>query len=146
MNQNYANAEQILPPRLLEQVRQYAEGRLLYVPTAAKTASLWGEGTGQRSYYRKRNQMLRNKYAYGVSVSQLADEYCLSQETVKKIVYNKKEKEKLPFSPHVASAEQYGRAGLGCWRNGYTPICCTGAETRNFRMGYIDIPDSIWAL
>lgn len=112
MNKNYVNAEQVLPPQLLEQVRQYAEGRLLYVPSTGKTASLWGEGTGQRSYYRKRNQMLRNKYAYEVSVSQLADEYCLSQETVKKIVYNKRAKENLPFFPHAISARQYSQEGL----------------------------------
>lgn len=111
-NGNYVNAEQVLPPQLLEQVRQYAAGKLLYVPRPQETIRPWGEGTGQRSYYQKRNQMLRNKYAYGVGISQLAREYYLSQETVKKIVYNRKAKENLPFYPHAVSAEQYSQAGL----------------------------------
>ena len=111
-NRTYVNAEQVLPQQLLEQVQQYAAGRLLYVPQTQETARSWGEGTGQRSYYRKRNQMIRNKYAYGVGISQLAGEYYLSQETVKKIVYNKKAEGNLPFYPHAASAEQYSQAGL----------------------------------
>ena len=111
-DKNYVNAEQVLPPQLLQQVQQYAAGKLLYVPRAREEARLWGEGTGQRSYYRKRNQMIRNKYAYGTGIPQLAREYYLSQETVKKIVYNKKAEENLPFYPHAASAEAYSRAGL----------------------------------
>lgn len=109
---NYINAQQVLPPELLEQVQRYAAGKLLYVPRTQEMARPWGEGTGQRSYYQKRNQMIRNKHAYGVGISELAEEYCLSQETVKKIVYNKRAGENLPFYPHAVSAEQYGRAGL----------------------------------
>ncbi|MDE5951566.1 MAG: hypothetical protein K2H12_08310, partial [Acetatifactor sp.] len=105
-NKNYMNAEQVLPPQLLEQVQRYAAGKLLYVPQTQETARLWGEGTGQRSYYRKRNQMIRNKHAYGTGIPQLAREYCLSQETVKKIVYNKRAKYNIPFCPNAISAEQ----------------------------------------
>lgn len=111
-DKNYVNAEQVLPPQLLEQVQQYAAGKLLYVPRTQETVRAWGEGTGQRSYYRKRNQMIRNKFRYGANIPQLAREYCLSQETVKKIVYNKNAQENLPFYPHAASAEAYSRAGL----------------------------------
>lgn len=39
-------------------------------------------------------------------------EYCLSRETVKKIVYDKKAREYLPFHPHADCAKQYSRAGL----------------------------------
>lgn len=111
-NKNYVNAEQVLPSQLLEQVQRYAAGKLLYVPQTQEMARPWGEGTGQRSYYRKRNQMIRNKHAYGEGIPQLAREYCLSPETVKKIVYNRKAQEHLPFYPHAASAERYSRAGL----------------------------------
>lgn len=111
-DKNYINAEQILPPQLLEQVQKYAAGKLLYVPTTETEARPWGESTGQRSYYRKRNQMIRNKFHYGVGISKLAAEYFLSQETIKKIVYNRKEDRDLPFYPSAASAEQYGRENL----------------------------------
>lgn len=111
-NRNYVNAEQVLPPQLLEQIRQYAAGKLLYVPRTRETVRSWGEGTGQRSYYRKRNQMIRNKFRYGVPILRLAEEYYLSQETVKKIVYHKKGEEDLPFQPNVDSARGYSRAGL----------------------------------
>lgn len=111
-DKNYVNAEQVLPPQLLEQVQRYAAGKLLYVPQTREAARPQGERTGQRSYYRKRNQMIRNKYAYGTGIPQLAREYYLSQETVKKIVYNRRAQDYLPFYPHAASAERYSQAGL----------------------------------
>lgn len=110
-DKNYVNAEQVLPQQLLEQVQQYAAGKLLYVPRTQETRP-WGEGTSQRNYYRKRNQMIRNQFRYGVGISQLAREYYLSQETIKKIVYNKKAEEDVPFYPHAACAERYSKAGL----------------------------------
>ena len=109
---NYLNAKEVLPPELFKEIQKYAGGNLLYVPLAEEKEKTWGEVSGQKQYYRKRNRMLQNKYLYGVSVEELAKEYSLSRETVKKIVYEKKGRDELKFTPGVQSAKEYNDNGL----------------------------------
>lgn len=94
---NYLNAKEVLPPELFQEIQKYAGGNLLYVPLSEEKEKCWGEVSGQRQYYKKRNRMIQNKHVYGVSVADLAKEYALSPETVKKIVYEKKDREALHF-------------------------------------------------
>ncbi|TQR42590.1 hypothetical protein [Paenibacillus popilliae] len=56
--------------------------------------------------------MIRNKYTHGVTVSELADEYFLSLDSVKKIVYLKKNDRKLTYAPTLESAVQYANTGM----------------------------------
>lgn len=106
----YKNAKEALPPGLFKEVQKYAGGNLLYVPLAEEKNR--GEVSGQKQYYRKRNRLLQNKYLYGVSVDELAKEYSLSRETVKKIVYEKQGRDELKFTPGVQSAKEYSDNGL----------------------------------
>ena len=82
----YKNASDILPDDLLKEVQQYAAGETLYFPkdTARKK---WGEESGARRFFQQRNAEIRQKYSQKVSIERLADEYCLSEETVRKIVF-----------------------------------------------------------
>jgi hypothetical protein len=82
----YKNASDVLPCDLLKEVQKYAAGETLYFPKDA-TRKKWGENSGARSYYKKRNEEIRQKYLQKVSVQRLADEYCLSEETVRKIIF-----------------------------------------------------------
>lgn len=104
---NYLNATDILPPALLKEIQKYAGGKLLYVPRQESEGKTWGEVSGQRRYYQKRNRMMLNKFRYGVTVQELAGEYNLSTDTVKKIVYSKKDARQLVFSPDIRSAKEY---------------------------------------
>lgn len=87
----YENAKDFLPKRLFEELQRYAAGKLLYVPSKADRRP-WGESTGYRKFLGRRNAEIRRKFTEGASVDSLADEYFLTPETVKKIVYLKKEK------------------------------------------------------
>lgn len=107
----YVNASDILPEELLKQLRQYAAGQLLYIPSTDEKKG-WGESSGYRDQLRKRNQMIRNKYAHGLTVSELADEYYLSLDSIKKIIYSKKADNQLMYYPTVQSAVQYVHAGM----------------------------------
>ena len=82
----YRNAGEILPDPLLKELQKYAGGETLYVP-AAGDRKAWGEGSGTRRYYAERNEEIRQKYRRGVGVDSLAEEYGLSEERVRKIVY-----------------------------------------------------------
>lgn len=84
----YKNAQEVLPDRLLKELQQYVSGETIYVPnTQAKRQ--WGETSGSRSYYKQRNSQIREKYQCGVPIEVLADEYNLSADSIRKIVYSK---------------------------------------------------------
>lgn len=82
----YRKASDILPDELLREVQKYADGEVLYIPKA-KARKKWGEGSGVRVFYIQRNEEIRNRFFNKVSIEVLAEEYGLSYETVRKIVY-----------------------------------------------------------
>jgi hypothetical protein len=55
--------------------------------------------------------MIINRYKAGATLWSLAEEYFLSLDSIKKIVYGKKEKD-LMFEPTVESAVRYANSGL----------------------------------
>ena len=107
----YENAKDVLPARLLEEVQKYAEGKVIYVPRTEKDRG-WGEASGYRDKLKKRNALICSRYSSGQSILEIAEEFFLSPETIKKLVYGKKMD--LPkFMPSIVSAEQYAAAGMG---------------------------------
>ena len=82
----YKNASVVLPEDLLKEVQKYAAGETLYFPKERERKK-WGEKSGSREFFRERNEAIRQKYLQKMSVEHLADEYCLSVETVRKIVF-----------------------------------------------------------
>ncbi len=86
----YENARDILPDDLLKAVMAYAAGKLLYVPTGGKR-KVWGEISGARGAIRARNREIRRIFAAGETAEALGERYFLTPETIRKIVYEKKE-------------------------------------------------------
>lgn len=85
----YRNAKTILPEDLLEQLQQYAEGEVLYIPKRPQNHKEWGEVRGTRRRTSERNRAIKAAYAAGTGVPALAERYCLTEETVRKILYRK---------------------------------------------------------
>ena len=86
----YDNGRDIFPERLLKQIQKYVSGKLVYIPSSDKKRA-WGETSGYKQYLIERNRDIKSKFNAGASVEQLADEYYLSCESIKKIIYSKKE-------------------------------------------------------
>ena len=82
----YKNASDVLPDSLLKEVQKYAAGETLYFPKD-KERQKWGEKTGARTFFQERNAKIRQNYLEKMSIEHLADEYCLSIETIRKIVF-----------------------------------------------------------
>lgn len=82
----YRKASEVLPDELIREVQKYVSGEALYFPKAKKRRT-WGESTGAKDYYRKRNEEIKEKYHHGVSTESLASEYNLSIESIRKILY-----------------------------------------------------------
>ena len=83
----YRNASEILPDELLRELQKYAPGEMLYVPSD-KGRKKWGADTGARRFYEQRNEEIRYKFfQQKASMDALCEEYSLSDETVRKILY-----------------------------------------------------------
>jgi len=83
----YRNASEILPDELLRQLQEYVSGEIVYVPSG-ETRKRWGSGTGARQFYEQRNADIRYKYfQLKVPIDALCDEYSLSDQTIRKILY-----------------------------------------------------------
>jgi Mor family transcriptional regulator len=82
----YKRASDILPDELLREVQKYIEGEALYIPKG-QVRKKWGESSGGRAFFLRRNEEIRNKFFHKVPIDELAEEYSLSYETIRKIVY-----------------------------------------------------------
>lgn len=106
----YENGKDIFPERLLKQIQKYAAGKLVYIPSMDHKKD-WGETTGYRNYLLKRNHDIRLKFRNGITIEQLAEEYCLSYETIRKIVYSRKEVFIMEYKSTLSSAIGYAQNG-----------------------------------
>ena len=86
----YLNARDVLPPSLLNEVQQYLCGELIYIPQKDTVKAGWGQKSGARSHLRLRNSSIKDAYKNGVTVYELMDVYCLSEASIRKIIYNPK--------------------------------------------------------
>lgn len=85
----YRNAKRILPKELMDEVQQYIQGEYLYIPKAEGTRKKWGDKSGYRRSLSVRNDCIRKEYEHGATIIELAENYYLSENTIKKIVYVK---------------------------------------------------------
>lgn len=106
----YENASNVLPPELIRQVQKYAAGKLLYIPQKEEPKA-WGALSGTRQKLQKRNQRIYNEYKNGKGVGELSEEYFLSVDSIRKIVYGANQS-RISFMPTLQNAIQYNQAGL----------------------------------
>jgi len=90
---SYKNAKDILPPDLLKQVQKYICGEQVYIPQPHEVKRKWGQKTGTRAMLSFRNKEIQDKHKQGASMDELADLFCLSLESIRKIIYQGREKE-----------------------------------------------------
>lgn len=86
----YVNADIVFPKELLQEIQKYVHGGMVYIPKPKETRKRWGENSGSRTSLNHRNDEIRRKFSEGVTIDQLSDQFFLSCESIKKIVYSKK--------------------------------------------------------
>jgi Mor family transcriptional regulator len=82
----YQNAESLLPSELLREIQKYAQGSLLYIPAPGDSRLGWGRKNGARQELDRRNAEIRAAKASGRPVKDLAEEYNLSADGIRKIL------------------------------------------------------------
>lgn len=115
----YENGKDIFPEKLLKQIQKYAAGKLVYIPAGDAKRS-WGETSGYKRFLAERNRDMKAKFKSGADIEQLAMEYHLSVESIKKIVYSKKEECIMDYKCSLSSAMEFSSAGkLEEWVHAY---------------------------
>ena len=104
----YRNARDIFPEGLLRQIQKYVSGETIYIPAGVEKKD-WGVTSGYQQYIRERNAAIREAFQGGKTIEALTEEYSLSYDTIKRIVYSKKEVTMLKYSATLDSAMEYGR-------------------------------------
>lgn len=84
---SYINAEKVLPGWLIETLRSYVGDGLIYIPPVDSSRRTWGSKSGARQMFDARNSEIRRKRIAGATISQLADEYHLSEDMIRRIIY-----------------------------------------------------------
>lgn len=85
----YLKANTVFPPDLLEEIQKYVQGEYVYIPNSKGSRKQWGTRTGSKEDLAQRNEQIRSEYVQGASVTQLSQKFCLSHDSIKKIVYIK---------------------------------------------------------
>jgi len=85
----YKNASDILPDKLISELQKYICGEIIYVPKPKGSHKKWGEVSGSKKYVQERNNVIRNLFSEHRNIDKLADEFSLSTDSIKKIVYSK---------------------------------------------------------
>lgn len=102
----YENASDIFPEELLNQIQKYVQGKIIYVPIRNEKRG-WGSVSGYKDYLRERNLLIKEKFATGIEITLLSEEFFLSEEAIKKIVYSRKEEFVLEYECTLSSALKY---------------------------------------
>lgn len=84
------NAQKVLPEKLILEIQKYVQGETLYIPKLENEYQKWGTSSGSRQRLDRRNAAILDAFTKGIRIEQLAQEYYLSVETIKKIVYSHK--------------------------------------------------------
>lgn len=83
----YRKASEIFPDELLREIQKYSSGELVYIPKKTEREN-WGSSSGAKNFYMQRNNEIRSKFHSAKKrIDELAEEYNLSPETIRKIVY-----------------------------------------------------------
>lgn len=84
---SYKNGKDIFPPELLREIQNYVQGERVYIPQLENTRTSWGKKSGSRQEITFRNNEILKKYKDGLTMDELAELFCLSTESIRKIVY-----------------------------------------------------------
>ena len=87
---NYIKADIIFPDHLLKEIQKYVHGEMIYIPNPEGKRRKWGESSGNRKYLIHRNNEIRLQFRDGLTIDRLSEIFCLSYDSIKKIVYTNK--------------------------------------------------------
>lgn len=89
---DYIRAVEILPPEMIEQLQQYVDGAVIYIPKKEEDKKAWGERTTTKKELARRNAKIYTDFETGRSIKELAEEYFLAEKSIQRIIRQEKAK------------------------------------------------------
>lgn len=83
---SYQNSINILPRELIEQIQEYVEGKVIYIPKKAANKKPWGEYTDTKRILALRNQQICFDFQDGLGIKQLSEKYFLAEKSIQRIL------------------------------------------------------------
>lgn len=86
---SYKNSIDLLPKELIEQVQQYVEGKVIYIPKKQENKKSWGENTDTKQFLASRNSQIYFDYKSGMNIQGLSEKYFLTEKSIQRILKQK---------------------------------------------------------
>lgn len=80
---SYQNTIYLLPKDLLEQIQEYIDGRVVYIPKKESNKKHWGENTDTKQVLESRNNQICLDFHNEMSIQQLLNKYFLTKKVFK---------------------------------------------------------------
>lgn len=93
---SYVKADEVLPQNIIAIIQQYIDGESIYIPKWNNTRAKWGKKSGIKKELELRNLSIFEDYMLGAKTSSLADKYCLSDKSIRRIIRDMKESKNEP--------------------------------------------------
>ncbi|AIY82849.1 CD3324 family protein [Clostridium baratii] len=87
---SYKKAQDVLPEEILKIIQEYIDGEYIYIPRKNENHKSWGEKSGIRNSLKIRNNEIYKKYLNGATINELAQEYYLSEKSIRRIIGQEK--------------------------------------------------------
>lgn len=84
------NPIDLLPAELLEQLQNYVEGRVIYIPKKPSNKMHWGEKTDTKKVLALRNSQICSDFRDGLGIRQLSEKYFLAEKSIQRILRQEK--------------------------------------------------------
>lgn len=86
----YVKALDVLPEEVIKIIQEYVDGDYLYIPRKNENHKAWGENSGVKNMLKARNTEIYEKHVNGATISELTQEYYLSEKSIRRIVNQEK--------------------------------------------------------
>ncbi|SHJ05706.1 Mor transcription activator family protein [Clostridium cavendishii DSM 21758] len=86
----YVKAHDVLPEEMVKILQEYVDGKYLYIPRKDENHKSWGEESGIRGSLKIRNNEIYKKYMDGATITELTQEYYLSEKSIRRIISKEK--------------------------------------------------------
>ncbi|MGG7163123.1 CD3324 family protein [Clostridium ihumii] len=86
----YVKAQDVLPEEIVKIIQEHVDGKYLYVPRKHENHKSWGENNGTKSMLKIRNIEIYKKYLNGATIKTLTEEYYLSEKSIRRIIYEER--------------------------------------------------------
>ena len=86
----YIRAAEVLPQELIEQLQQYVDGAMIYIPKKEEEKKIWGERTTTKKELASRNAKIYTDFQIGRTIKELAEEYFLAEKSIQRIIRQEK--------------------------------------------------------